>query len=227
MFSIDPSIRVVKATREQVATLVEAINEPNVAVPGEAAQPARAWVIGVRNPTGTFSIAIYLWLAVSRKPVVYLHEKRWLQADQYAEAEGEAVSFCESMGFMLDNLNFRNLDGAAQTALLAKLPPFSADPVRLLEKTAQPNLLQQAMPTGPTMSAATALPSSQATPGPQHAVLASQQELVAGMPLPPARSPAPGLGAPRTPSPAAAPAPAAPLLTAEQLGGLARLLASF
>lgn len=222
MFSIDPAIRVVKASREQVATLVEAINEPNVAVPGEAAQPARAWVIGVRNPTGTFSIAIYLWLAVSRKPVVYLHEKRWLQADQYAEAEGEAVAFCESMGFMLDNLNFRNLDPSAQTALLGKLPPFSADPVRLIEKTAQPNLLQQAMPTGPTMSAASALPPSAGTPGPQLAVVPTQ-ELVAGMPLPPTRTSAPGLGTPRTPSPA----PAPPTLTAEQLGGLARLLASF
>ncbi len=219
MFSIDPSIRVVKASREQVATLVEAINEPNVAVPGEAAQPARAWVIGVRNPTGTFSIAIYLWLAVSKKPIVYLHEKRWLQADQYGEAEGEAIAFCESMGFMLDNLNFRNLDPAAQTTLLARLPPFSVDPVRLLEKTAQPNLFHPSMPTGPTMSALTAQPPGAGTPGPGQSV--APQELVAG--LAGTRPPAPSAGPPRPP-PAG---PAAPTLTVEQLGGLARLLASF
>jgi len=82
MFSIDASIRTIKATREHVTTLIEAINEPNVAVPGEQAQPARAWVIGVRNGTGSFSIAIYLWLSLAKKPIGYLCEPRWLQADR-------------------------------------------------------------------------------------------------------------------------------------------------
>ena len=124
MFQPDPSIRFVPASREQVVALVESINQSQVSIPGKSPQAVQGFLCGLRNPSGTFSIFVALHLPRTGENVVYLHPRRELNLDEYREVEIEGLHFLESMGFMLDNLNFRNLAQPQQAETLKRIPLF-------------------------------------------------------------------------------------------------------
>ncbi len=126
MFQPDPSIRFVPATREQVVALVESINQPQISIPGKTSQAVQGYLCGLRNPNGTFSIVVALFLRKSGENAVYVHDHREVSLEEYRQVEIEGLQFLESMGFMLDNLNFRNLPPAQQEATLERVPVFSA-----------------------------------------------------------------------------------------------------
>ncbi len=125
MFTPDPSIPFVPATREQVVAVIEGINQPQVSIPGKAPQGVSGHLCGLRNANGTFSIYVALHLPKSGENVVYLHPRRQVTADEYREVQEEGLHFLESMGFMLDNLNYRNMAPAMQDATLKRIPLFS------------------------------------------------------------------------------------------------------
>jgi hypothetical protein len=127
MFNIDPSLTFIAATREQVVSIIESINHPHVGVPGHPTQRSEALVVGLRNPGGTFSIFIHLHLTESRAAVIYAYQEREFDIETFSRVEGEALEFVESMGFMVDNLNFRNLSVHQQEELMARLPCFDPD----------------------------------------------------------------------------------------------------
>jgi hypothetical protein len=125
MFEIDPELKHIQATREQVVAIIESVNQPHVAIPGKAPQAAQAFVTGVRNKNATFSIYIYLYLAATQDCVVYTGPEPQFPLEGYRDQEAEALNFVESMGFMMENANFRNLAPPAQEELLARLPQFA------------------------------------------------------------------------------------------------------
>jgi hypothetical protein len=125
VFKPDPSIQFVQATRDQVVALVESINQPQVSIPGKTSQAVQGYLCGLRNPNGTFSILVSLFLPKAGENVVYVHDRRQLSLEDYRQVEIEGLQFLESMGFMLDNLNFRNLAPAQQEATLKRVPVFS------------------------------------------------------------------------------------------------------
>ena len=125
VFTPEPSIKFVPATREQVVAIVEAINQPQISIPGKQPQAVQGVLCSLRNANGTFSIVVALYLPRSGENVVYLHEKRQLSAEEYREVQDAGLHFLESMGFMLDNLNFRNMAPALQEETLKRLPLFS------------------------------------------------------------------------------------------------------
>ncbi len=125
MFKPEPGITHVPATREQVVAIVESINQPQVSIPGTPPQAVSGPLVGVRNPNATFSIFVALHLPKSGENVVYVHDRKQLGVEEYREVEIEGLQFLESMGFMLDNLNFRNLGAEAQAQTLRRIPLFS------------------------------------------------------------------------------------------------------
>jgi hypothetical protein len=125
VFRPDPAIPYVPATREQVVGLVESINQPQVQIPGKTSQNCSGHLCGLRNPNGTFSIYVGLHLPKTGENVVYVHDRRQLSVEDYRDVEIEALHFLESMGFMLDNMNFRNLAPEVQAATLTRIPLFS------------------------------------------------------------------------------------------------------
>jgi hypothetical protein len=125
LFKPEPSITWVPATREQVVAVVESINQPQVSVPGKASQQVVGHLVGIRNANGTFSIFVALHLPKSGENVVYVYDRRQLTVEEYRDVEVEGLQFLESMGFMLDNLNFRNLAADAQDRTLERIPLFS------------------------------------------------------------------------------------------------------
>jgi len=124
LFQPDPGIRFIPATREQVVALVESINQPQVSIPGKPPQTVQGYLCGLRNPSGTFSIFVGIYLPKSGESVVYLHPRRELSLEEYREVEIEGLHFLESMGFMLDNLNFRNMGPTQQAETLKRVPLF-------------------------------------------------------------------------------------------------------
>jgi hypothetical protein len=124
MFRPEVSITHVPVTKEQVVAVVESINQPQVSIPGKASQTTSGWLVGIRNANGTFSIFVGLHLAKSGENVIYLHDNRHVAVEAYRDLELEGLHFLESMGFMLDNLNFRNLAGTAQEETMKRIPLF-------------------------------------------------------------------------------------------------------
>jgi hypothetical protein len=127
MYEVHSEIKHIKAEREQVVAIIESINTPMVAAANKPLEPAKAFIVGVRNPTGTFSIFIYLHLIQSVECLVFLHNPPEIPIEAYHAFELEALQFVESMGFMVDNLNFRKLTEENQHALMKSLPVFYPD----------------------------------------------------------------------------------------------------
>ena len=127
MFSIDERFRGLPASREQVLSLHQSINSPHLAIPGKPAGPAQAFVLGLRG-SGGFAVFIYLYLSEAQDCAVYVPGRRAASQDDYQQDEAEALAFVESMGFMMDNANFRGLPPPSQDELLKTLPVFFKDP---------------------------------------------------------------------------------------------------
>jgi hypothetical protein len=125
VFRPDPTIAFVAAAREQVVALIESINQPQVSIPGRPPQAAHGHLCALRNPDGTYSAFVGLYLLESAQNVVYAREPREFPSDQYVEAEAEGVHFLESLGFILDNLNFGSLAADVQETTLRRIPLFS------------------------------------------------------------------------------------------------------
>ncbi len=164
MFKPEPSIAAVPASRDQVVAVVESINQPQVSIPGKTPQPVVGALAGVRNANGTFSIYVGLHLPKTGENVVYVHDRRQIDVNAYRDVELEGLQFLESMGFMLDNLNFRNLAPAMQEETLRRIPLFSGPrpPVAPTGPAAQPALTPPPPAPAPASPAASAAPSSAA-----------------------------------------------------------------
>ena len=125
MFAIDPQLTHVDAAPEQVVAIIESVNQPQVGIPGKSPQAAQAFVAGVRNSNASFSIYVYLMLRQDYEAVIFTHPRDHFPLEAYREIETEALHFVENMGFMMENVNFRNLSKTAQDELLARLPIFT------------------------------------------------------------------------------------------------------
>jgi hypothetical protein len=125
MFSIEAKLTHLPATREQVVAVLESINQPHVVLPGKAPQSAQAYVCGLRNQNASFSVFVYLLLKQTQEPVVYLGKDRQFPLEHYRQAEADAITFVESMGFMMENTHFRNQPPDAQEELLKRIPAFN------------------------------------------------------------------------------------------------------
>lgn len=123
MFNLDETVRALDATREQVAALFQSINAPHVAIPGRRAGPAQAFIACLRGTQG-FTVTIYLFLSESHDCAVYLTDRVAQTPEDYRTLQTDALAFVESMGFMMDNLNYRALPSERQMEVLGSLPMY-------------------------------------------------------------------------------------------------------
>src|SRR5262249_21864782 len=121
VFTLDDHSRGLEASREQVAALFQSINAPHVVVPGKRAGPAQAFIACLRGTHG-FSVGGYLWVSEARERAVYPTSATAQTPEEYRALQTEALGFVESMGFMMDNLNFRSLSPEHQAELLGSVP---------------------------------------------------------------------------------------------------------
>jgi hypothetical protein len=129
MFSVDSRLHHLSAQRSNVIALYASLNAPHIGVPGKTAQEAQAFIVSIRNASGNFAVFVTLYLTKTHELIHYTDsDQPDVPKEGYLDAEADAVGFVESMGFMLDNLNYRALPADQQDNLLATLPPFLAKP---------------------------------------------------------------------------------------------------
>src|SRR4051812_4608967 len=127
MFTIDKRLKGLPALKEQVVALYESLNQPHLAIPGRSAGPAKAYILGLRGPSG-FAVFVYLALFESGECAVYMPSNRSATPEQYAAEEADALGFVESMGFIMDNINFRARSVSEQDKIVRTWPPFQRAP---------------------------------------------------------------------------------------------------
>lgn len=129
MFIIDERLKGLPVPREQILDLHQSLNQPHLAVPGRRAGYATAYVLGLRGAQGC-AVFVYLSLRDSGECAVYVPDRGMVGIEHYGQLEAEALAFVESMGFMMDNLNFRSRSPQEQDDLVRRLPLFQREPPR-------------------------------------------------------------------------------------------------
>lgn len=127
MYSIDERLRGLPAVKDQVVQLYQSLNAPHLAIPGRKAGPAMAFVLGLRGPSG-FAVFVYLYMQESGESAVYVPSNGTVPAEQFQSEESEALGFVESMGFIMDNLNFRGRPPDEQETIIRTMPVFMREP---------------------------------------------------------------------------------------------------
>jgi type IV pilus assembly protein PilF len=127
VYTLDERLKGLPALKEQVVSLHQSLNQPHLAIPGRKAGPSIGYVLGLRGPSG-FAVFVYLHLPDSGECAVYVPAAGTVAADKFEAEEANALSFVESMGFMMDNLNFRGRAPEDQDALLKTLSVFQREP---------------------------------------------------------------------------------------------------
>lgn len=125
MFEPDATLSFLSTTRDRVVLLSESINQPQISVPGQGSQAAQSHLCGIQNPDGSFSLFAALHFAETGATTFYVYQPRKFGLDLLPVAEADGLQFLESMGFMLDNLNFPGLPAQQQQELFLRIPLFS------------------------------------------------------------------------------------------------------
>lgn len=127
MFEVDPQTTWIDPTAGPISSLVQSLNTPLVAAGPHPAENVQAWIVSRVAAGGSSDVLVYFHLTQANLPVVYRWADGAVPPPQLAYVQEEALSFCESMGFMMDNLNFAALSPEARGELLQTLPPFTRD----------------------------------------------------------------------------------------------------
>lgn len=107
---------------ESVVAVIESINSPNISIPEIGTEPTKAYLVGVATPGGGYGIFCYLLFLETNIPIIYISNPPEVAFEQYGGLESDAIQFAESMGFMLDNLNFRAQPAEIQARMIEQLP---------------------------------------------------------------------------------------------------------
>lgn len=109
---------------DRVVAIIESINTPNISIPDVGTEPTKAYLVGVATPAGGYGIFCYLLLTETNTPIIYISNPPEVAFEHYGMLESDAIQFAESMGFMLDNMNFRAQPADVQARLVEQLPFF-------------------------------------------------------------------------------------------------------
>lgn len=133
MFHPDPSRSFVDVDPALVAALYQSVNQTTVLVPGQTSAMARAVVVGHRLAEG-FEVVIGLHLVESGRHLVFVRDDApVLDGEGARDAARDALGFVESMGFFMENVNWKQLAPADRTDLLDSLKVFEAPPERAVD----------------------------------------------------------------------------------------------
>ena len=124
MFTPLPGRTSLGVSPDRVVAIIESINSPNISIPDVGTEPTKAYLVGVATPAGGYGIFCYLLFTETNTPIIYISNPPEVSFEQYGILEADAIQFAESMGVMLDNMNFRAQPADVQARLVEQLPFF-------------------------------------------------------------------------------------------------------
>lgn len=243
MLKVDLGLTQIPATREGVLSLHESINMPLVSIPNIGTAPTQAFVVGLRNDTGSYSVVVVLRQTDNDANLVYVSDPRTLTAEQYRFEESEGLRFVESMGFLMNDHGYRALAPERQRELIERTPIFVGSRERtvdLVDVDAAPpafepdaifgGLENVPMLKGEPESPPSFVPSARASAPTQRPTVPAPNmpgPTVGFGSTPPRQTPSTLRPGPATVAGQPVPAPAAPSLDPEALARLGRFLSTF
>ena len=127
MFEVDPERSWVDPGLGPITSLIQSLNTPLVAAGTHPAENVQSWIVTRGSSAGSAEVFVFFHLTESNQAVLYRWDGGPVPGDQQEQVVEEAMGFCESMGFMMDNLNFGQLPPDKRGELLQTLPPFVQD----------------------------------------------------------------------------------------------------
>lgn len=103
---------------QSIVFVASSFNQISLAVPGLDAEPAQAFIVGHKTPRGQFNVYVYILLTHTNTPVVYVRNGPPVAPTEYASIQSDAHAFCESMGFLLDDLGMEQATPERRQTLL-------------------------------------------------------------------------------------------------------------
>ena len=125
MFSIASDIKYIEASPEEILELYRSTNESLVQIPGLQGETSEAFLISL-NRRGNLEIYLFFFLKESIKGVVYRYTEPVTKSN-YLDVRNQGLYFLESMGFIMENTDFRKLPEKEKVSLMESLPPFHPD----------------------------------------------------------------------------------------------------
>ncbi len=127
MFLLDAERTWVDPAGGEPISLARSLNTPLVAADDKPAERVQAYVVARRLSTGEGEVLVHFHLLDSKRSLLYARAEGPVAIDAIDEAWGDASAFCESMGFLLADLELEGLDPGRRATLVGTLPPFLAD----------------------------------------------------------------------------------------------------
>ncbi|HUT52849.1 MAG TPA: hypothetical protein VM658_05610 [bacterium] len=133
MFEQDTERTYIEARPEEVLDIYISINRSTVAVPDRAPEPAQVFIASVYKGN-LYHAYIYLWLSDSNSGLIYRWGEGGVKGDVLNSVYQAAFEFTESMGFMLDNMHYRDKSPQEKAQIFGEVPMFHSDLSFMREK---------------------------------------------------------------------------------------------
>lgn len=124
MYKLAPEIDFLRIDQSAISVVYQSVNSASVLLPGQSSVLARAYVIGHKLESRRYAVLVALHLTEQKRHLFYLHDEGELDPEGARLAATEAIAFAESMGFFMENADWRNLDVVDQRELLAGMQVF-------------------------------------------------------------------------------------------------------
>jgi hypothetical protein len=137
MFEIDNSIKMLDAHEREVHALLTCINQPTVSLEGGSSASTFAFISALWTlDHKQIEIYVMLYQPKTDRGIFYTHQSGAVPEEMFWQLENDALSFTESMGFMMDNLYYSDLSEVQKQEVLYNFPPFMGN--RKLYQASQP-----------------------------------------------------------------------------------------
>lgn len=126
MFELNNEQSWVETTAEDVVDIYTSINRSTVQPPDRVPEQAQAFIATVYKD-GAYQVYIYLYLASSNVGLLYCWSEGGVPADTVNTLYSNALQFTESMGFMMDDMRYRDKNPEEKAQAFAEVPMFHSD----------------------------------------------------------------------------------------------------
>jgi hypothetical protein len=126
MFEQDTARAFIEAGPEEVLDVYNSINRSMVVVPSREPEKAQAFIASVYKEN-LYHAYIYLYLSVSNEGLLYRWSEGGVQGDRLNGVYQAALEFTESMGFMMDDMRYRDKTPEEKAHVFAEVPLFHED----------------------------------------------------------------------------------------------------